>query len=102
MKQLQNLRDAIIQAHIRGKKQNEIADFLGISQGTVSRTIKRYEETGSNDNRKREKTARTPENIQLAREAIRQNSSSKANSTRKLAKKLGIGHDAAHKILKKD
>ena len=66
MKQLQNLRDAIIRAHTRGKKQNEIADFLGISQGTVSRTIKRYEETGSNDNRKREKTARTPENIQLA------------------------------------
>src|SRR5687768_115835 len=54
MKQLQNLRDAIIIAHNCGKKQAEIADFLGISQGSVSNTIKRLEETGSNENRKRE------------------------------------------------
>ena len=53
MKQLQNLREAIIIAHNRGKKQAEIADFLGISQGAVSKTIKRFEETGSNENRKR-------------------------------------------------
>ena len=45
MKQLQNLREAIIIAHNRGKKQAEIADFLGISQGAVSKTIKRFEKT---------------------------------------------------------
>uniref|UniRef100_A0A914CUL2 Uncharacterized protein n=1 Tax=Acrobeloides nanus TaxID=290746 RepID=A0A914CUL2_9BILA len=48
MKLLQNLREAIIIAQNRGKKQAEIADFLGISQGAVSKTIKRFEETGSN------------------------------------------------------
>ncbi len=31
---MKDLRPAIIRAHNRGKKQNEIADFLGISQGT--------------------------------------------------------------------
>ncbi len=36
---MKDLRPAIIRAHNRGKKQNEIADFLGISQGTVSKAI---------------------------------------------------------------
>ena len=46
MKQLQNLREAIIIAHNRGKKQAEIADFLGISQGAVSKTIKLFAGAG--------------------------------------------------------
>ena len=90
MKQLQNLREAIIIAHNRGKKQAEIADFLGITQGAVSKTIKRFEETGSNVNRKREKTARSKKNILRAKTMIKRNPSTKANSTRKLAKKLGV------------
>ena len=75
MKQLQNLnwREAIINAHNRGKKHQEIADFFGISKGTVSKTIKRFEETGSNENRKREKTARSKKNIQRAKAMIKRN-----------------------------
>jgi transposase len=66
MKSLTNLREAIIVAHNRGKKQTEIADFLGISQGAVSKAIKRFEETGSNQDRPKgrpEKTARNRRNI---------------------------------------
>uniref|UniRef100_A0A914D312 Paired domain-containing protein n=1 Tax=Acrobeloides nanus TaxID=290746 RepID=A0A914D312_9BILA len=81
MKSLTNLREAIIVAHNRGKKQTEIADFLGISQGAVSKAIKRFEETGSNQDRPKgrpEKTARNRRNIMRAREMIqrtrRQNS----------------------------
>ena len=102
MKQLQNLREAIIIAHNRGKKQAEIADFLGISQGAVSKTIKRFEETGSNVNRKREKTARSKKNIQRAKGMIKRNPNTKANSTRKLAKKLRVSQESARKILKDD
>ena len=52
MKSLKNLRDAIIRAHERGKKQVEIAEFLGISTSTVNDAIKRYKETGNNEDRK--------------------------------------------------
>uniref|UniRef100_A0A914DYX7 Uncharacterized protein n=1 Tax=Acrobeloides nanus TaxID=290746 RepID=A0A914DYX7_9BILA len=102
MKQLQNLREAIIIAHNRGKKQAEIAYFLDISQGAVSKTIKRFEETGSNVNRKREKTARSKKNILRAKGMIKRNPNTKANSTRKLAKKLRVSQESARKILKDD
>ncbi|CAF1490377.1 unnamed protein product [Didymodactylos carnosus] len=46
-----NLRDAVIQAHELGRGQREIARFLGIPLTTVNRDIKRYEETGSNEDR---------------------------------------------------
>uniref|UniRef100_A0A914EH31 Transposase n=1 Tax=Acrobeloides nanus TaxID=290746 RepID=A0A914EH31_9BILA len=82
MKSLTNLREAIIVAHNRGKKQTEIADFLGISQGAVSKAIKRFEETGSNQDRPKgrpEKTARNSRNIMRAREMIQRNPTTKAN-----------------------
>jgi DNA-binding MarR family transcriptional regulator len=56
---MNELRAAIIRAHENGKGVREIARFLDIEPSIVSRTIKRFEETGSNKNRKREKTART-------------------------------------------
>uniref|UniRef100_A0A914E153 Insertion element IS150 protein InsJ-like helix-turn-helix domain-containing protein n=1 Tax=Acrobeloides nanus TaxID=290746 RepID=A0A914E153_9BILA len=83
MKSLTNLREAIIVAHNRGKKQTEIADFFGISQGAVSKAIKRFEETGSNQDRPKgrpEKTARNRRNIMRAREMIQRNPTTKANS----------------------
>ena len=61
---MNELRPAIIRAHENGKGVREIARFLDIEPSTVSRTIKRFEETGSNENRKREKTARSRRNIQ--------------------------------------
>uniref|UniRef100_A0A914CU28 Paired domain-containing protein n=1 Tax=Acrobeloides nanus TaxID=290746 RepID=A0A914CU28_9BILA len=74
MKSLKNLRDAIIRAHERGKKQVEIAVFLGISTSTVNDAIKRYKETGNNEDRKgrsRKKTARSRKNVQCAKGMIK-------------------------------
>ena len=76
MKSLKNLRDAIIRAHERGKKQVEIAEFLGISTSTVNDAIKRYKETGNNEDRKgrgRKKTARSRKNVQCAKGMIKRN-----------------------------
>jgi len=105
MKSLKNLREAIIRAHNRGKGQREIADFLGISPGTVNKAIKRFEETGSYEDRPGrgpKKTARSQENVQRALEMLQQDRSTKTNSTRKLAKKLGVGKDSARRILRMD
>ena len=99
---MNELRPAIIRAHENGKGVREIARFLDIEPSTVSRTIKRFEETGSNENRKREKTARSRRNIQRTKEMIKRNPSTKVNSTRKLAKKLGISDFSARKILRED
>ena len=98
---MKELRPAIIRAHEKGKGVREIARFLDIEPSTVSRTIKRFEETGSNENRKREKTARSRRNIQRAKAMIKQNPTTKANSTRKLAKKLDVSEASARRILKK-
>lgn len=102
---MKDLRPAIIRAHNRGKKQNEIADFLGISQGTVSKAIKRFEETGSNQDRAgrgRPRKARTPINKRKIKGRIQRNPSSRKNSTRKMAAVVGISKSSVHRILRKD
>uniref|UniRef100_A0A914CNM9 Homeodomain-like domain-containing protein n=1 Tax=Acrobeloides nanus TaxID=290746 RepID=A0A914CNM9_9BILA len=78
MKNLKDLREAIIRAHKRGKGQREIADFLGISPGTVNKAIKRFEETGSYEDRPGQgpkKTAKSQENVQRALEMLQQDRS---------------------------
>jgi transposase len=93
MKSLSSLREAIIRAHDRGKTVMEIADFLGISHSTVSKAIKWFEETGSNEDRLgrgRKKNARSKRNILRAKGMIKRNPTTKANSARKLGKKLGV------------
>jgi transposase len=105
MKSLTNLREAIIRAHNRGRGQQEIADFLGVSQSVVSKAISRFKETGSYEDRPgrgRKKTARNPRNIRRAKGMNQRNPTSKMNSTRKLAKKLGIGKSSVHEILSVD
>jgi IS30 family transposase len=42
---MKDLRPAIIRAHEKGKGVREIARFLDIEPSTVSRAIKRFEET---------------------------------------------------------
>ena len=105
MKSLSSLREAIIRAHERGKTVMEIVDFLGISQSTVSKAIKRFEETGSNEDRPgrgRKKSARSKENILRAKGMNKRNPTTKANSARKLGKKLGVDKMSAWRILRKD
>src|SRR6185437_2544603 len=87
---MKEFRAAIIRMNERGTGKREIGRLLGIDESTVRKAIKRFEETGSNDNRKREKTARSSRNIQRAKGMIKRNATTKVNSTRKLAKKLKI------------
>ena len=73
------MRPAIIRAHENGKGVREIARFLDIEPSTVSRAIKRFEETGSNEDRKRnrEKPSRSRRNVQRAKEMIKRNPTTK-------------------------
>lgn len=100
--EVKTFRPAIIRMHERKKGVREIARDLGISPNTVSLAIKRFEETGSNNDRKRGKIARSQKNIQRAKGMIGRNKTTKVNSTRKLAKKLGVGRESARKILRED
>lgn len=98
-------RPAIIRLHENGKSMNKIAKDLGISRCAVQNAVKRFEETGSNEDRPgrgRKKSARSKKNIQRARRMIKQNPTTKANSTRKLAKKLGVDQRQAWEILRED
>src|SRR6185312_506477 len=63
-------RPAIIRMHEKGESKKKIAELLGISRHAVRDAIKRFEETGSNANRKREKTARSKKNILRAKTMI--------------------------------
>lgn len=102
---MSELRPAIIRAHEQGRGVREIARFLNIEPMTVSRTIKRFEETGSNKDRPgrgRKKTARTPENVRKIKAKIKRNPSSRKNSARKLGISYGISKNSAHRILTKD
>ena len=99
---MKEFRAAIIRMHERGTGKREIGRLLGIDESTVRKAIKRFEETGSNDNRKREKTARSSRNIQRSKGMIKRNATTKVNSTRKLAKKLGVSQESARQILRTD
>ena len=102
---MKELRPAIIRAHEQGKGVRDIANFLNITPMVVSRAIKRFEETGSNQDRPKgrpEKTARNRRNIQRTKEMNQRNSTTKANSTRKLTKKLSIDRESARKLLRED
>jgi transposase len=94
------MRPAIIKLHEKGKSVREIEELLDVPKSTVQYHIKRYEETGSHKNKPKgrpEKSARNRKNIQRAKGMIQRNPSSKVNSTRKLAKKLGISPKSAHR-----
>ena len=65
---MKDLRPAIIRAHEKGKGVREIARFLDIQPMTVSRAIKRFEETGSNKDREPE-TRKVPETTKMNEQA---------------------------------
>ena len=99
------MRPAIIKLHEKGYSTREIEQLLDVSKSSVDRHIKRYEETGSHEDRKgrgRKKTARSRKNIQRAKGMIQRNSTSKVNSGRKLGKKLGMSDRSARRILHED
>src|SRR6185437_7079553 len=99
------MHPAIIKLHEKGYSTREIEQLLDVSKSSVDRHIKRYEETGSDEDRKgrgRKKTARSRKNIQRAKGMIQRSSTSKVNSGRKLGKKLGMLDRSARRILHED
>ena len=65
---MKELRPAIIRAHEKGKGVREIARFLDIEPSTVSRTIKRFEETGNhvrNNYQGHRRFSETPASMQM-------------------------------------
>lgn len=83
----------------------EIANILGICRQTVSNTIKRFEETGNNENRSgsgRKRTARDEDTILSAQFQLAFDYSTTSCSTRKLAKKLNISQSSSQRILSGD
>jgi transposase len=97
-----NFRDAIIRLFEGGKKISEISRLLNIPWSTVSDAIKRYQQTGSNADRKRSgrpKSARTKKNIKKIKNLIEKNPHL---SVRKLGKAVNISKDSSHRILKKN
>ena len=96
------MRPAIIKLHEKGFSTRKIGELLDVPQRTVVDDIKRYKETGSNEDRKgrgRKKEARNRRNVQRGKGMIQRNPTTKENSTRKLAKKLEVSRMTAHRIL---
>ena len=82
---MKELRPAIIRMHQRGIPKREISR-LDIPLTTVFKDIKRYEETGTNEDRPRRgrrRTSRTPANRRRARGMISRNPTTKRNSKAK-------------------
>ncbi|PAV84337.1 hypothetical protein WR25_16818 [Diploscapter pachys] len=93
---------AIINLHEKDKGATEIGRLLDIHCNTFHKAIKRYEETGSNDDRPRSghpKTASTAANRQKILSRIARNPSSRKNSTRKLGKTVGVSYVSVKRIL---
>ena len=101
----QQKRSAVIQLFLNGKKQNQILRTLGspkYSRSFISRTIKRYIETGKITDIQRSgrpRTVRTPANKKKIRQILIRRPTT---STRKVAAKVGIDRESARRIIKKD
>ena len=85
--------------HSFGDSERTIAEALRIPKTTVHRTIQRGT-VEDREGRGRKKTARTPENVEQAREMIQEDPTTSANSTRKLGKKLIV--DSIIRIFRSD
>uniref|UniRef100_A0A914DS67 Paired domain-containing protein n=1 Tax=Acrobeloides nanus TaxID=290746 RepID=A0A914DS67_9BILA len=76
-----------------GLSKHKISKLLSTPRTTVIDAINRYQETGSNQDkpgRGRKKTATTPESKRKVKARILHNPTSQVNSSRKIAKALGI------------
>uniref|UniRef100_A0A914CS76 Uncharacterized protein n=1 Tax=Acrobeloides nanus TaxID=290746 RepID=A0A914CS76_9BILA len=105
IKKLETMKTGREEVERKLQEAERTSKFLGISTSTVNDAIKRYKETGNNEDQKgrgRKKTARSRKNVQCAKGMIKLNSTTRANSTRKLAKKLDVSEASAKRILKKD
>jgi inhibitor of nuclear factor kappa-B kinase subunit alpha len=97
---MKSFRPAIIRLFEEGKKISEIARLLNLPRMTVSDAVKRYQETGSNNDRVRSgrpRTSNTSMNRKRIKGRIQRNPKL---STRKLAKSTGVSRSSVQRILK--
>ncbi|XGW33702.1 hypothetical protein V3C99_017823, partial [Haemonchus contortus] len=83
-----------------GRCSKTIAETLSVSRRTVDSTIKRFKELGTLEDRPgrgRKTTATSTRNVKVVRDMVRRNPK---RSMRKIAKKLGISHTSARRIVK--
>ena len=95
-------RAAIVDLHTRGFSNVDIAKRLVLDRGVVRKTVKRFQELGSLEDRPkagRPRSARTPANIKVMRERIRRNAKRSINQ---MAKELEISRWSAQTIVKED
>ena len=106
---MSDLRAGIVRLYQEGRGVMEISRLLNIQHLTVSKAIKRFEETGSNEDRAisgRPVSAITEDNIQLIADRIcyckdheAGHIHSKSDSNRKLAIELGISRESFRKMI---
>ena len=101
IQKMKELRAAILRMRSFGDSMGKIAKDLRISKATVQTAIERGT-IEDRPGRGRKKTARSQQNIRRAKAMIQRNPTTKANSSRKLVKKLGISHVQAWQILRED
>ena len=100
---MENERSAILGLYQAGHKPNEISKLLKMPRGRrmfVIRTIKRYQETGSVEDRTRSGrpcTVVTPKVCKVVREQIRRNP---RRSMRKMASTIKISHRSVQRIVR--
>ena len=85
--------------------EDDFWKMLDVPARTAREVIKCFKETGSYEDRPRSgrpRTARTPVNKQKIKGRIQRNPNSRKNSTRKMAKAIGISEESAHNILYND
>ena len=98
---MKKLRAAILRMRSFGDSMGKIAKDLRITKATVQHAIERGT-VEDRPGRGRKKTTRSKQNIQRAKGMLKRNPTTKANSTRKLAKKLDVSRESARQILKED
>ena len=99
---MKEFRGGIIRLFEQGKSGYQIAKDMKLPYTTVRDTIRRYRETGNYNDRPRSgrpRTARTPAKIRKFKDRIQRNPNSQRNSTRKMAKGVGIGRSSVLRIL---
>ena len=99
---MNSFRPAIVRLFEDGKRISEIARLLNLPRMTVSDAVKRYQETGSNNDRVRSGRPRTS-NTSVNRRRIKSRLQRNPRwSTRKLAKSTEISRTSVQRILKNE
>uniref|UniRef100_A0A914CR90 Tc3 transposase DNA binding domain-containing protein n=1 Tax=Acrobeloides nanus TaxID=290746 RepID=A0A914CR90_9BILA len=102
---MKEFRGGIIRLFEQGKSGYQIAKDMKLPYTTMRNTICHYRETGNYNDRprsRRPRTARTPAKIRKIKGRIQRNPNSRRNSTRKMAKGVGIGRSSVQRILHDD